>query len=60
VSVEFEVITVVNVKNALIWDVAPRESYKTDVSEEGVDSIFRLEKFAIEGNHERKETLAED
>jgi hypothetical protein len=45
----FEVFTPMTVKNAVFWDVTPcRFCELTDVSEERVASIFRVEKSASE------------
>jgi hypothetical protein len=44
--VGFEVFTAVTVKNAVFWDVAPCEYITTDVSEERVASIFRVEEIS--------------
>jgi hypothetical protein len=46
--VRFEVFTAVTIKNAVFWDVAPIDLVTTDVSEERIASIFRLEKSASE------------
>jgi hypothetical protein len=42
-NVRFEIFTAVTMKNAVFWDMA-----RTDVSEERIASIFRVEKTASE------------
>jgi hypothetical protein len=46
--VRFEVFTAVTMKNAVFCDVAPYSSWVTDVWEERINSIFRVEKSASE------------
>jgi hypothetical protein len=42
--VRFEVFTAVTMKNALFWDVAQFKFVSTDISEERIASIVRLER----------------
>jgi hypothetical protein len=41
--IRFEVFTAVTMKNAVFWDVAPFDSVRTDMPEDRVASIFRME-----------------
>jgi hypothetical protein len=48
IHVGFEAFTAVTMENVIIWDVTPCGIVRTEVSEEHVLSIFRVEKSASE------------
>jgi hypothetical protein len=54
--VGFEVITVATMKNAVFWHVAPCDLIYTDVSEERIESIFKVEEITLARKSVRQET----